>query len=441
MSIVDQVRRALGASATPDLGRADADRQVLLDGLRRELERIQRQAPPPSTTPVESPLGSVEMPASVDPEGMLFRHDFEPGHAFGRCAVERPSLELMILLEHLLVLEAGSRWQIDETSPLLPEELLFLDLETTGLSRSAGTLPFLTGVGAWIGGRFRVDQLLLQEPCQEPLALERLRAYLNRARVLVSFNGRGFDVPVLRNRDLIIQAGLQIDHWCHLDLLPPCRRLFRPRVVNCRLGTMERTLLGFRRKDDVEGSEAPRIYNDFLRTRHTDEMALVLEHNKLDVALMAPLLNLVIRHAMDPLHWAEDGEELLGAARMHLESDLVLAKACLTRGLELTKVPSSRRRLISTLARHLRRWGDPHRASALWDQYRREFPEHDTGWIELAKYHEHVTKDLPRALELAERVPARHKEEHQHRILRLRRRVTRAKEAESRSRSRKRKAG
>jgi len=437
-----------GATASPAPKRAPRDgHQSLLQNLKRELRRMERRSAAPWLSPAPAapapPRQDRRLPPAADEEGMVFRERFEPGHAFGGAIVERPSDGLLLLLERLLCLQG--QWTHGRDAPLRPEELLFFDLETTGLSRSAGTFPFLTGLGAWTGpsrgrpwhspspagarsddGALEVEQLLLRDPSMEPRALERLGQRLARARVLISFNGRSFDLPILRNRDLLNRAGLDLDGPAHLDLLHPCRRLFRTRLENCRLGTMEQQLLGFRREGDVEGAEAPRIYQEYLRTGREDELAQILEHNKLDVALMAPLLNAVVRHAMDPLHWAEDGEELLGAARLHLDGgDPALGEACLRRGLELARAPATRRLLLSALAQQLRRHGRRHDAGAVWEQFRREFPDRNVGWIELAKYHEHVTKDLPRALELAERSPMQHLEEHQHRLRRLRRRVAR----------------
>jgi uncharacterized protein YprB with RNaseH-like and TPR domain len=405
---------------------ADRLRQSLLHTLRREVDRIKHRPQGSTWQAFSSDASPAEMPRSIDPEGLVFRNDFASGHVLGRTTLMQPGSELLILLQQLLCLSAAP-WNPSER-PLRPEDLLFFDLETTGLSRDTSTLPFLIGLGFWLDvdrATFRVDQLFLQDPSQEPRALQQLRGYLERARVLISFNGRSFDAPLLKNRLMLNRESPCIDDIAHLDLLPPCRRMFRQRLTNCRLGTLERDLLGFHRHNDLDGSEAPRVYNDWLRTGHPGDLPLLLEHNKLDVLLMAPLLDQVVRHAMDPLHWAEDGEELLGCALMHVSVDPSLAEACLRRGLELARTPTTRRRLLSTLARHLRRRGQRQEASALWDQFRKEFPQHDAGWIELAKYHEHVTRDLHRALELAERCPLQHLDQHQHRLRRLRRRVQR----------------
>jgi hypothetical protein len=408
----------------------------LLHRLRREIDRLQHRdhAGSPSCSlqhtakdPVLSEAaparrGGSPPPLSLDAEGLLYRQVFATGHRFGHETVESPSPELLGCVQTLLELETGNA----ATAPR-PEEILFLDLETTGLSRAAGTLAFVIGLGRFVEaeGGLVVDQLLLRDPAAEGRVLELLAPYLEGARLLVSFNGRGFDLPVLRNRAVLCRASLALD-TPHLDLLPPSRRLFRPRLSNCRLCTLERDLLGFERQGDVEGAEAPRIYADYLRTGRWDELTLVLEHNRLDVAILWVLLQRVSRHIADPLHWAEDGEELLSTGVLHLRrGDASVGEACLERGLALAGRTSTRRRLLAALARHHRREGRPEHAGALWEQHRREFPEHSAGWVELSKYHEHVTGDLGQALALAEEAPSSEGKEHERRLSRLRRRLQR----------------
>jgi len=454
MRLAGQIRRSLTPAET---------RGETLDRLRRELARMSSQgalgrspgeAPslarvqlrtptlPREPPPRSSAAGLPELPEALDPQGQLYRHDFAPRFRLGQAALERPGAGLLSLIERLLQLAAS--WRPERDGPLRAEDLLFLDLETTGLSRSAETIPFLIGAGCWPApgeeagpGGFRVDQIFLRDPADEALALDRLQQLLDRTRAIVTFNGRGFDLPLLRNRCLLTRTFLDLDHRPHLDLLPLCRRLFRSRLTNCRLVTLERELLGFERQDDVPGSEAPRIYNEWLRTGQVGELPLILEHNRLDVASMAPLLHRVSQHLLDPLRWAEDAEELLGGAQWLLralgpQGLSQLGETCLVRGLELARRPGTRRSLLVTLARHLRRTGRVDEASVRWEQFRREFPDHSTGWVELAKYHEHVTRDVGRALELAERCPHQQTDEMQLRLRRLRRRVQRTLDARRR---------
>jgi hypothetical protein len=306
---------------------------------------------------------------------------------------------------------------------LQPEELLFFDLETTGLARAAGTLPFIIGLGFWGKDHaLQIHQLFIRDPGEEAHALSLLKEYLLRARVLVSFNGRSFDLPLLRNRLLLNRCPLPLEEKYHIDLLLLCRRLFRGRLVNCRLGTIERELLGFEREGDVDGSEAPSIYLEYLNTGRLDRIELLLQHNKLDVALMAPLLALLGRHLAEPLHWAEDGEELLAAATLHLKANhLELGQQCLERTLEMARRASTRQRAMISLAQLLRRNEPPERTRLLWEQYCHEFPDEERGWIELAKYHEHVSRDFATALRLLESCPGGLRPKHQKRHARLRR--------------------
>ncbi len=461
MKLSERLRRSLAPAAppapapAPDPDPAAAARQARLGQLRREVERIARRyslqpsrpspqqlspaaalqvdarpprpwvgarPEPPPPAPRAPAWEPRSLPESVDDEGLLFRKLFTAADRFGREPVPGLELALEASLHALLRLEG---WGEDACFPRL-DEVLFLDLETTGLSRSAGTLAFIIGYGSFEGGALRVEQLLLRDPAREPEVLELLRPHLERARLLVTYNGRAFDVPVLRNRSILGRVPLALERG-HLDLLPVCRRLFRARLPNCRLGTIERQLFGFERVGDIDGAEAPRIYADFLASGRTGELAGMLEHNRFDVAVLSVLLRCASQHATDPLHWAEDAEELLGAGLMQLRrGDAELGEACLGRGLELACSPVTQRRLIAALARQLRRRGLHHEAGALWERHRRDFPGHSAGWIEAAKYHEHVTHDLARALALAEATP--HLEpsgEHARRLERLRRRVGR----------------
>jgi len=435
MRIAEQIRRTLARPRPLDVN-------PTIERLRREVYRLERRAGPRVVRAQENlarasrsaadprlPVHG-EMPRATDPQGQLFRHDLTPGFRFGAAMMKRPDGSLLSHLERAL--QMTTPFCPGRDGPLRAEDLLFLDLETTGLSRSAETIPFLIGTGWWPppseaeAGGFQVNQLFLRDPADEALALDRLRGLLERTRVLVTFNGRGFDLPLLRNRAMLTRTFLDLERP-HLDLLPLCRRLFRARMTNCRLVTLERELLGFQREGDVEGSEVPRIYNEWLRTGQAGELPRVLEHNRLDVALMAPLLHRACQHLLDPLQWAEDAEELLGCALTHLglgpRGQAELAETCLVRGLELGRRGATRRSLLVTLARHLRRSGRPHEASVRWDQLRREFPDNSMGWVELAKYHEHVTRDVNRALDLVQRCPHQQTDELQLRLQRLRRRV------------------
>lgn len=167
--------------------------------------------------------------------------------------------------------------------------LVCLDTETTGLATAAGTLAFLVGLGWWEGARFRQVQLLLPDHADEPALLDELRAHIPAGAWLVTYNGRGFDWPLLVARYRMARAGPPA-HAGHLDLLPVVRRLFRHRMSNARLQTVETELLGLRRHDDIAGWEIPTRYLQFLRDGEPARLLDIVRHNDEDVRSLARIL-------------------------------------------------------------------------------------------------------------------------------------------------------
>jgi hypothetical protein len=138
--------------------------------------------------------------------------------------------------------------------PPADRPLVCLDTETTGLATAAGTVAFLIGLGWWTGATFRQVQLLLPDHAEEGVLLDEVGRHIPRDAWLVTYNGRGFDWPLLVTRFRLARRAAP-DHAGHLDLLPIVRRLFRHRMDDARLGTVERSLLGVERHDDVDGWE------------------------------------------------------------------------------------------------------------------------------------------------------------------------------------------
>jgi uncharacterized protein YprB with RNaseH-like and TPR domain len=177
---------------------------------------------------------------------------------------------------------------------------VFFDLETTGLSGGAGTFVFLVGCGSFDGdGRFRTRQFVLLRHGDERALLQAVGSELARAGVLVSFNGKSFDAPLIETRYLYHRLEWPAGAVPHLDVLHPARRFWGDERMDgrCSLGALEQQLLGVRRTGDVPGAEAPARYFRFLRTGDAAALAPVLEHNRADLlslaGLTARLLDLV----------------------------------------------------------------------------------------------------------------------------------------------------
>jgi len=169
-------------------------------------------------------------------------------------------------------------------------QALFFDTETTGLSGGTGTRAFMIGAADWASGRLRVRQLWLTRLAGETAMLEAFRGWLAADTVLVSYNGRCYDAPLLATRYRLARLHNPLEGVPHLDLLHAVRRRYRGVWENCRLGTVERQLLRILREDDLPGSEAPRAFLDYIRGGAATDLRRVLAHNHQDVVTLAQLL-------------------------------------------------------------------------------------------------------------------------------------------------------
>ncbi len=175
--------------------------------------------------------------------------------------------------------------------------VVFFDIETTGLSGGAGTLAFLAGCGWFDDEGFRVRQFFLAGPSGERPMLDALGNVLRSASLLVTFNGRTFDVPFMETRWAFHRAAAPTDNIPHFDMLPPARRLWSQRALaapgdeGCSLTALERRVLGVHRLDDVPGFEIPARYFQFLRTGDPRLVSGVLEHNRQDLVSLAALMS------------------------------------------------------------------------------------------------------------------------------------------------------
>jgi len=172
-----------------------------------------------------------------------------------------------------------------------PSRALYLDTETTGLSGGAGTVAFLIGLGWFEEGAFVFEQLLLRDLGQERPLLERLGRRMEQASMIVSYNGKSFDLPLLRSRRVLARLGA-LRELPHLDLVHVARRVHRHRLAEHTLGRVESEVLGFERFGDIGGAEISSRYWHFLRTGDFAALDGVLEHNLWDVVSMAALVGL-----------------------------------------------------------------------------------------------------------------------------------------------------
>ena len=192
--------------------------------------------------------------------------------------------------------------------------MVFFDIETTGLSGGAGTVAFLVGCGWFEEGGFRVRQWLMTGPAGERALLDSLAGTLSEASLLVTFNGRTFDVPFMQMRWAFHRQTDPVGELPHFDMLPTARRLWSRREddASCSLSALERSVLGFHRLDDVPGSECPMRYFQFLRTGDPSVLEGVLEHNRLDVISLAAVTAHALELAEGGPEWCREPSEQFG---------------------------------------------------------------------------------------------------------------------------------
>jgi len=275
-------------------------------------------------------------------------------------------------------------------------DLICLDTETSGLSGGTGTWAFVTGLLRGSSEGWQLRQYLLTRLDAESVYLEAIAAELEGAGLLISYNGLSFDIPLLATRFRLSGQGDPLPALPHLDLLRPVRRAYGRVWPDCRLASVEQRLLGFKRKDDLPGSEAPAAWLAWLRAGEMTPLAGVLRHNRWDLLSLAALIPRMGEVFSDP--GAFDADVRTIAAYHHAQGRSEQAFHLLQ---------SERHRLdrvgLLDLARLHRRRGAWDQASAIWEQL------NATGDIEaraeLAKYHEHRTRDLRLALALALALP------------------------------------
>src|SRR5216117_3742821 len=275
-----------------------------LDELRRVIRRVEARRPPrPAAPPAHEVLGGEVVETGAGPL-VVVRREYPLTHVHGReplAPAFTAPLELLSTVARAAAPAGDSR------------RLLFLDTETTGLAGGTGTYAFLVGVGRLDGDRFVVVQYFMRDFDEEPALLAALVPLLEQAAGVVTFNGSGFDLPLLETRFVLARR-----RWPallpHLDLLRPARRVFTARWGDCRLTTLEREVIGLERENDVPGALIPALYFDFLRSRRAAPLGRVFDHNRDDVLSLATLLGWFARALTDDADLAAG--ELAGVGRL-----------------------------------------------------------------------------------------------------------------------------
>jgi len=156
---------------------------------------------------------------------------------------------------------------------------------------------FLVGMMRYEDGQLVFEQCFAKDYSQEPAVLQAFMDRFDAASLLVTFNGKSFDMNLIRERAAFHAVELPPRPAAHLDLLHESRRRWKSDVPNCRLQTLERLLCGRRRVGDIPGSEIPEAYHRFVATGDARQVVEIMHHNLLDLLTMAQLVTAILTGA------------------------------------------------------------------------------------------------------------------------------------------------
>lgn len=202
-----------------------------------------------------------------------------------------------------------------------PSKWAFLDTETTGLAGGTGTYAFLVGVGNIEPAGFRLRQFFMRDYGEEASLLRRLSEHLAQFDVLITYNGKVYDQPLLETRFRMARARHPFERMEHLDLLFGARRLWKLRLESCRLVQLENQILGVERQGDLPGEMIPYYYFEYLRTQQAFRLVPIFHHNAIDILSLACLTGIVPFAFRSPEETAfRHGADLIGLARWVLQT-------------------------------------------------------------------------------------------------------------------------
>ncbi len=389
----------------------DVDQQ--LNRLRARISAIDRKYAKtnPSPRPAPARVASFRNPIEEWSEGQVVRNEF--GEHF---QVER----LFASHKHHGSADIGALFELspslldvlseNEIAAFEPGRWAFLDTETTGLAGGSGTYAFLIGVGQITNQGFQVRQYFMREYAEERSMLSALEEQLKEFDVLITYNGRSYDQPLLETRYRMNRHAPPFGRLGHLDLLHGARRLWKLRLESCRLVQLEQEILGVCREGDLPGELIPYVYFEYLRSQEALQLVPVFHHNAMDILTLACLTAIV------PTAFRSTDAEALSRVGVHRGPELAGIGRWLRKAGEDAKALELFKRAvdaglpdrylfatlwdIACLEKKLQRPNDALRIFIELSGCRNEFRV--SALAELAKFYEHEERNYALALDFTE---------------------------------------
>jgi len=293
-----------------------------------------------------------------------------------------------------------ARWsRVPELEQKNLDQFIFLDTETTGLSGGTGTMAFMVGVARFRGESLAMEQFFLRSPAEEAALLAGLEEFCDGMAAVVTYNGKSFDIPILNTRYILQGFTSPFEDLPHLDLLHLTRRIWRARLEQCNLGNIEQQILQLQRDgDEVPGYLVPEYYAQYLRDGNAEPLRGIFYHNEQDVLSLAALFALFADMLEAPTAWETPNSQDLTALGRLLEhmGEVDGAVSLYQKGAQAAESARTKLEPLLAQAKLHKRHGEYNRALPLWEQAAADGSLE--ALEELAKYHEHSTRQLEKAL-------------------------------------------
>ena len=280
------------------------------------------------------------------------------------------------------------------------DQFLFIDTETTGLAGGSGTYVFLIGAVKFNNEGFQLAQFFLHDPANELAQLAALETFCSSAKVLISYNGKSFDLPRLQTRYKFHGWSPPFNNIFHFDLLHIARRLWKSHLTSCSLGDIEHHLLDVSRSSlDVPGWQVASLFFDYLQSGDPTPLSSVFYHNEVDVISLITLLNYIANRLSLPLAVNYQSHEDLVSIGIFLahHNRIQSAQFVLSHAVNNIDLPAHLYILaMLKLASLHKKMGDYSQAVPLWESIasRNVLQAH----TELAMYYEHKKNDYQEAI-------------------------------------------
>ncbi len=282
---------------------------------------------------------------------------------------------------------------------LSTEKILFLDTETSSLSTGTGAFVFMIGMAYFSGESLKISQIFLEKPEYEAEFLCYFDDFLKYFDTFASYNGKAFDIPMLRSRFILSRLPVSFNGYAHLDLLHFARRIWKLRLESRRLAEIEKEILAFsRNEEEIPGWLVPQIYFDYLASRDAAPLKGVFYHNEMDVASLAALfihINRLLENSNALT--GSDGRDAYAIGNVFEKlGKWELSRDFLKAGMEQGLPDELKKEAVRSFANTLKKEGKWDDAMQYWE-FAAGMDDY-LACIELAKLYEHRQKDPQSAL-------------------------------------------